>query len=113
MAAFDTLRAARRLKEAGASDQVAEAIAETIGDARTTDLAQLATKTDLAVLRADLAVLRADFATLRADVEARIAAVEARLIKWLIGVGVAASVAIVGALSGVIWAATQALLHAR
>lgn len=113
MAAFDTLRAARRLKEAGASDQVAEAIAETIGDARTTDLAQLATKTDLAVLRADFAVLRADFATLRADVEARIAAVEARLIKWLIGVGVAASVAIVGALSGVIWAATQALLHAR
>lgn len=113
MAAFDTLRAARRLKEAGASDQVAEAIAETIGDARTTDLAQLATKTDLAVLRADFAVLRADFATLRADVEARIAAVEARLIKWLIGVGVAASVAIIGALSGVIWAATQALLHAR
>jgi hypothetical protein len=99
MAAFDTLRAARRLKEAGASDQVAEAIAETIGDARTTDLAQLATKTDLAVLRADL--------------EAQIAAVELRLIKWLIGVGVAASIAIIGALSGVIWAATQALLHAR
>ena len=33
-APFDTLRAARRLKEAGASDPVAEAIAETIGEAR-------------------------------------------------------------------------------
>jgi uncharacterized protein (UPF0218 family) len=106
MAAFDTLRAARRLKEAGASDQVAEAIAETIGDARTTDLAQLATKPDLAVLRAD-------FATLRADVAAQIATVEARLIKWLISVGVTASVAIIGALSGVIWAAAQVLLHAH
>lgn len=85
MAAFDTLRAARRLKEAGASDQVAEAIAETIGDARLADLALLATKADLDLQRNQL---------------------ELRLIKWLIGVGVTASVAIIGALSGVIWAAT-------
>lgn len=85
MAAFDTLRAARRLKEAGASDQVAEAIAETIGDARLADLALLATKADLDLQRNQI---------------------ELRLIKWLIGVGVTASVAIIGALSGVIWAAT-------
>jgi hypothetical protein len=39
--------------------------------------------------------------------------IELRLVKWLSGVGVTASVAIIGALSGVIWAATQALLHAR
>ncbi|HEV2100339.1 MAG TPA: hypothetical protein VGR45_15645 [Stellaceae bacterium] len=41
---FDTLHAARRLKEAGA----AEAIAETIREAREFDFAQLATKTDIA-----------------------------------------------------------------
>lgn len=83
-ASFDTLTAARRLKEAGASDAVAEAIAETMRDARDFDLSGLATKTDLSAL-------------------------ELRLIKWVIGVGVAAFVA----LSGVIWAATQVILHAR
>ncbi|HXC11556.1 MAG TPA: hypothetical protein VNV39_01805 [Stellaceae bacterium] len=83
-ASFDTLRAARRLKEAGATDPVAEAIAETIGDARALDLSNLATKADLAE-------------------------VELRLIKWVIGVGVAAFVA----LTGVIWTATQILLHAH
>jgi hypothetical protein len=82
-ASFDTLRAARRLKEAGATDPVAEAIAETI-DARALDLSNLATKADLAE-------------------------VELRLIKWVIGVGVAAFVA----LTGVIWTATQILLHAH
>jgi hypothetical protein len=83
-APFDTLRAARRLKEAGASDPVAEAIAETIGEARALDLSALATKADLAEL-------------------------ELRLIKWVIGVGVAAF----AALTGVIWTATQVLLHAH
>ena len=93
-ATFDTLRAARRLKEAGASDAVAEAIAETIREGRELDLSQLATKADLAML------------------DAKIAATELRLLKWMIGVGVAAVIAVVGALSGVIWTATQVLLHA-
>ena len=93
-ATFDTLRTARRLKEAGAADLVAEAIAEAIGDSREFDLLQLATKADLAAL------------------DAKIAATELRLLKWLIGVALAAVIAIVGALSGVIWTATQIILHA-
>jgi hypothetical protein len=48
---FDTLRAARRLKEAGASDPVAEAIAEVMRESRDFDLSQLATKADLDQLR--------------------------------------------------------------
>ena len=44
---FDTLRAARRLKDAGASEPVAEAIAEVLRESRDFDLSQLATKTDL------------------------------------------------------------------
>jgi hypothetical protein len=59
-ASFDTLRGARRLKEAGAAGPVAEAIAEAIGNAREFDLAQLATKADLALLRGDLTALRSD-----------------------------------------------------
>jgi sirohydrochlorin ferrochelatase len=94
-ASFDTLRAARRLKEAGASDPVAEAIVTTIAEARELDLSTLATKADLAGL------------------DAKITATELRLLKWMLGIAVAAVVAIVGALSGVIWAATQVLLHAR
>ncbi|HEY1260377.1 MAG TPA: hypothetical protein VGF34_14110 [Stellaceae bacterium] len=86
-ATFDTLTAARRLEEAGAS----EPIVETIREARDFDLSQLATKGDLDVLRAQI---------------------ELRLIRWMIGVGVAAVVAIVGALTGVVWAATQIILHA-
>jgi hypothetical protein len=94
-ASFDTLRAARRLKEAGASDPMAEAIVSTIAEARQFDLSTLATKADLAGL------------------DAKITATELRLLKWMLGIAVAAVVAIVGALSGVIWAATQVLLHAR
>ncbi|HEU0156385.1 MAG TPA: hypothetical protein VFQ82_09965 [Stellaceae bacterium] len=90
-ATFDTLTAARRLKEAGASEPMAEAIVETIREARDFDLSQLATKGDLDVLRAQI---------------------ELRLIRWMIGVGVAAVIAIVGALTGVVWAATQIILHA-
>ena len=56
---------------------------------------------------------RGDMAALRGDLEARIAATERRLLKWVIGIGIAAVIAIVGALSGVIWAATQVLLHAH
>ena len=93
-AIFDTVRTARRLKEAGAAERVAEAIAEAIGDSREFDPLQLATKADLAAL------------------DAKIAATELRHLKWLIGVALAAVVAIVGALSGVIWTATQIILHA-
>ncbi|HXC89996.1 MAG TPA: hypothetical protein VNV18_07500 [Stellaceae bacterium] len=105
-ASFDTLRAARRLKEAGASDPVAEAIVTTIAEAREFDLSTLATK-------ADLAALRGDVAGLRNEIDGKITATELRLLKWMLGIAVAAVVAIVGALSGVIWAATQVLLHAR
>jgi hypothetical protein len=73
------------------------------------DLAQLATRADLALLRGDLMALRSELMALRSDLEAKIAVAELRLIKWVIGVGVAA----VLALTGVIWTATQLLLHAH
>jgi hypothetical protein len=94
-----TLRAARRLKDAGASNPIAEAIVAMIAEAREFDLSQLATKADLAVLKAKIA----DLAVLKA----KITATELRLLKWLIGVAVAAVLAIVGTLSGVIWTARR------
>jgi hypothetical protein len=92
---FNTLRVARRLREAGASEPMAEAIVEAIGESREFDMSQLATKVDIAAL------------------DAKIATTELRLLNWVIGVAVAAVIAIVGALSGVIWTATQIILHAR
>ena len=54
---FDTLAYARRLKEAGVSDEQAEAHAEAFRDALTRGAA---TKTDIAELRVEIRELRAD-----------------------------------------------------
>ena len=58
---FDTLAYARRLKEAGVSDEQAEAHAEAVRAAMTHGVA---TKTDIAELRAEM---RVEIRELRAD----------------------------------------------
>jgi hypothetical protein len=63
------------------------------------DISNLATKADLAALRDDL--------------ETKLTALKLRLLKSMIGVAIAAVVAVIGALTAVIWTATQILLHAR
>ena len=57
---FDTLKLARRLEGAGFPAQQAGDMAETIAEA----VSQLATKNDIALLRADLELLKRDM-TLR------------------------------------------------
>ena len=74
--AFDTLAAAKALREAGFEDRQAEAVAGVVRHAVGADRDKLATKADLdtglAGLRADLetdiAALRADLETLHADI---------------------------------------------
>ena len=60
-ATFDTLRTVKRLRGAGASEELAEAVTEALRESRDFDLAQLATKADLelriAEVRSDLRVL--------------------------------------------------------
>lgn len=53
-AAFDTLAAARALKDAGMDPDHAEAVAEMRRAAASADRDQLATRADLAVLKAEL-----------------------------------------------------------
>jgi hypothetical protein len=73
-AAFDTLRFARRLREAGLSEPQAEAMAEAFRDASTE---ALDTKHDMELLRADLGA--------RIDrVETKLTA-ELTLVKWMLG----------------------------
>ena len=52
--AFDSLSAARRLREAGLEQGPAEAIAETLREATAANLGNLATKTDLSALEVRL-----------------------------------------------------------
>ncbi len=88
---LDTHELVKDLKASGFTDEQAEAVTRAVRLAQDLDVSNLATKTDLVVLRSELAQ------------------VELRLIKWVIGVGVAA----VLALTGVVWTATQVLLHAH
>ena len=122
---FDTLRAARRLKEAGAPEPVAEAIAEVLRESRDFDFSQIATKADIEQLRlatkADIEQLRlatktdveqlrlaakADIEQLRlatkADVEqlrlatkADLSELKSEVLKWVIGLMIAQTAAIV------------------
>lgn len=83
-AAIDTLRYARRLKDAGVPTEQAEAMADAIGSEL---VVQLVTKTDLEVAIAGLEARIGDrigkveisLATMRTDVDAAIAALDARI----------------------------------
>jgi hypothetical protein len=92
VATFDTLRTARRLKEAGASEPVAEAIAEALRESRELDLAPLATKTDLTTLGRDL---RGEIATLRGELLAKIEGGKVDILKWVVGLLIAQAALIV------------------
>ena len=71
-AAFDTYTAAKRLRDAGFDEDQAEAAVSMVRDAAAADRDQLATKADLATLRADI----------RADIAAAFAGLERRLLGY-------------------------------
>ena len=113
-ATFDTLHAAKTLAQAGFAPPQAEAITDTIRAAFTDSVA---TKADIAELRADMAALRTelkgDMTELRTDMaglRTEIQAVELRMAErfealykhlWLGAVGIVATIAaIVKLLSG-------------
>jgi hypothetical protein len=60
MTSLDTLEIAKRLRTAGFDDRQAEAITGELRDARDADLSRLATKEDIASLRAEIEILRRD-----------------------------------------------------
>jgi hypothetical protein len=87
---LDTHELVKDLKASGFTDGQAEAVTRAVRLARDFDLSSLATKIDISDLRRE------------------IAEVEPGLIKWVIGVGIAAVLAVVG----MIWTATQTPLRA-
>ena len=90
---LDTHELVKYLKASGFTDEQAEAVTRAVRLAQEIDLSNFATKADLAnvATKTDLAEL------------------ELRLIKWVIGVGIAATLAV----GGMIFTATQFLLHAH
>ncbi len=76
-AAFDTLAAARRMEEAGMKREQAEAVAEAVRSAAESGREELATKTDLAGVKAEL---KADLAELKVELKADSAALKVELL---------------------------------
>ena len=104
-AAIDTLKLAKRLRQADFTQLQAEALAEAVGEAT---VEGVATKLDIAELRAELkqdnagvrqeieglrAELRQESATLRVEM----AALESRMLRWM-GAGFAATIAVLAAM---------------
>jgi hypothetical protein len=79
VASLDTLEISKRLRQAGFTEPQAEVVTAVLRETREFDLAELATKGDLALVRADLDHLRSDmengFAAVRSDMEREFAAV--------------------------------------
>ena len=90
---FDSISAAKRLRDAGFNADQAQAIVEGMHQAATADRNELATKADTAALKAEL---KADVAALKTELKADVAAVriEMRIYGILI-------VAIAGKLFGI------------
>ena len=76
-AAFDTPTAARRMEEAGMKREQAEAVAEAVRSASDSGREELATKADLAGVKAEL---KADIAALRAELQGEIAGLRTELL---------------------------------
>jgi hypothetical protein len=131
ISAVDTHELVKDLKASGFTDAQAEAVTRAVRQSQ--DFSDLATKSDLALMRSELRAeigevrseLRAEIGELRGELRAEIGelrgelrteagsiraemvAMELRLIKWMIGIGIAAVLAVGGA----IWAAFLALLR--
>ncbi len=67
--AFDTHKAVKLLREAGADEPLAEAVVATVGDAMGENVA---TKVDIAMVQRDIASLRAELKTDIAELESRL-----------------------------------------
>jgi hypothetical protein len=97
MIRFDTLKFAQRVAEAGLPREAAEAIAAGLAEA---DTSELATKHDVAALRAEL---KMDIAELRTELKTDISELKAEMFRFMLvqGVGIVGlTVALVKLLPG-------------
>ncbi len=77
---IDTLQVSRRLRDAGADERVADAVAAVFAEAALGSREDLATKGDLGLLRADFALLRSEVNVFRTEMENAILASQNRML---------------------------------
>jgi len=115
--AIDTLKVAKRLREAGFTEPQAEAVIAAVQEG--TEGAEFATKADIAELRAEL---KADIAALRAELkadireaelrlEARIEAIKADILNRVFGLILGALVVNIIAMIGAVFAVAKLVAH--
>jgi DNA-binding transcriptional MerR regulator len=118
--AIDTLRVAKRLREAGFTEPQAEAVIAAVQEA--TEGAELATKADLAELRAEL---KAEIASLRSElrqaeqrleakiegIKSDIGAMKADILNRVFGLILGALVANIVAIVGAMFAVAKLVAH--
>ena len=111
--AIDTLKVAKRLREAGFTEPPAEAVIAAVQEG--TEGAQLPTKIDIAELRTEITALRAE---LEADIReaelrlgARIETIKTDILSRVFGLILGALVANIIAMMGAVFAVAKVLGH--
>lgn len=111
--AIDTLKVARRLREAGFTEPQAEAVAEAVRDGA--DDAELATKQDLTLLstelRAEIAAVRAEMREMEQRLIARIEAAKAEMVGRMFSMITGAVLVNIVAMLGAMFAFAKLLGH--
>jgi membrane-bound ClpP family serine protease len=95
--ALDTHQTVKDLTAAGFTDAQAEALTQALRHVQQIDLSDLATKADLAAVRAEMAT-KADLAILRAELETKMAELKADILRWVFGISVAQAAMIIAIL---------------
>jgi hypothetical protein len=95
--ALDTHQTVKDLTAAGFTDAQAEALTQALRHVQQIDLSDLATKADLAAVRAEMAT-KADLAVLRAELETKMAELKAEIIRWVFGISIAQAATILAIL---------------
>jgi hypothetical protein len=102
--ALDTHETVKSLTAAGFTDAQAEALTQALRQVQQIDLSDLATKADLATVKADVTAVRAEMATkadlavLRAELETKMAEHKAEVIRWVFGISIAQAATILAIL---------------
>ena len=106
-ASLDTLQIAKRLQEAGFGEPQAEALTLVLRDLRASDLADLATKGDIQLLKFEIERLDSNltriegklsnFAT-KSDLDLKAAEIKVDIIRWVFGIAFAQAALILAVL---------------
>jgi hypothetical protein len=107
--AIDTLKIAKRLREAGFTEPQAEAVIAAVQEA--TGGAELATKADIADVRAAIADLRSELRQSELRLEAKIEAIKADILNRIFGLILGTLVVNIVAIIGAMFAVAKLLGH--